>query len=97
MIAIAQIQARLEAAVAALDAADYPGAVLQATGALALLAGIPNSKRKDLELDWATAKEAMEAVCAEARRQQSTAAIAAAGGVQRQKVTYASAAPSNDY
>jgi hypothetical protein len=39
----------------------------------------------------------MEAVCAEARRQQSTAAIAAAGGVQRQKVTYASAAPSNDY
>jgi hypothetical protein len=85
-ISRANIEVRMEAAVAALDAGDYNLALTQALGAAMLLKSLPDQKHGDVELRWS--QEGIDVVVQEIRAQKAAANVQAARGVLRVPVCY---------
>ena len=92
-MSIAAIEAKRDAAIAALDAGDYAGAARCAMAAKLLLATTPNTTRPEMALAW-NARDIDEfiAQC----NQLATAAVPAVSGIRRNRITYARESDTSD-
>lgn len=87
MANLADVQTRIDAAVAAIDAQDWATADRQATGAILILAGIPDSifdGNDQLRFDRQGANEILKSI----KRQANAGLAAAAGGFGVAEIQY---------
>lgn len=81
---LSQIDTEMALARAALKSGDYASALTYAVSAQGMLAVTPDTQKGDLQVGFGRRSGEIEAFVANVRKRQ-----AAAGGIQRSKVTYA--------
>lgn len=91
MATITQLQTYVDAAAAAIAAAEYDTAIRNATAGLAILGGIPTGQDAGAQIALDNARLALNDMMTQARLLKAAAvrATARTGGIQRSKIRWA--------